>query len=83
MKIVYDATSRLLRSADVKNYHCELLQRLLPVVAPHTSELFPFLSEIAANRNEESNYSRWATGLRLGALVASNYFEMAGGNWAT
>lgn len=82
MKIVYDATPLLLRSAGVKNYHYELLKRLLPAIAPHTLELFPFLNSLGANRNEESNYSAWETRLRLGAVLASNYFGLALAEWA-
>jgi len=47
VKIVYDATPLLMRSAGVKNYHYELLKRLLPAIAPHTLELFPRLDSLA------------------------------------
>jgi glycosyltransferase involved in cell wall biosynthesis len=82
VKIVYDATPLLMRSAGVKNYHYELLRRLLPSIAPHTIALFPFLDSLAANRNEESNYPPWETRLRLGAVLASNYLGLPLAEWA-
>jgi alpha-1,3-rhamnosyl/mannosyltransferase len=82
VKIVYDATPLLLRSAGVKNYHYELLKRLLPAIAPHTLALFPFLQPLAANRNEGSNYPPWDTRFRLAAILASNYFGLPLAEWA-
>lgn len=83
MKIVYDATPLLLRSAGVKNYHHSLLIRLLPRIRPHAIQLFPFLRSVGRNRHERSNYSRGATLVRLGAVLASNYARLPVGWWAT
>ncbi len=83
MRIVYDATPLLLRSAGVKNYHHALLVRLLPRAAPHAMELFPFLDSLGRHRNEGSNFSRAATVARLGAVLAANYARLPLGRWAT
>jgi len=80
--VVYDATPLLLRSAGVKNYHHSLLIRLLPRMRPHRIELFPFLSSVGRNRHERSNFSRWATVPRLGAVLAANYLRLPLGWWA-
>ncbi len=82
MRIVYDATPLLMRSAGVKNYHHALLVRLLPRLRPHTIELFPFLTDLGVNRNERSNYPPLATALRLGSLLAANYLGVPLGSWA-
>lgn len=76
MKILYDATPLLLRSAGVKNYHHALLVRLAPRIRPHRLELFPFLHTVGRNRNERSNYPRLATAWRLGAVLAANYLHL-------
>lgn len=83
MRILYDATPLLMRSAGVKNYHHALLVRLLPRIAPHSLELFPFLPGLGRNRNERSNYSTTATVLRLGAVLADNYLRFPAGRWAS
>ncbi|HYM13889.1 MAG TPA: glycosyltransferase family 1 protein [Bryobacterales bacterium] len=82
MRVLYDATPLLLRSAGVKNYHHALLVRLLPRMRPHTIRLFPFLSSLGRNRNERSNYPRAATVARLGTLLAANYLHLPLGSWA-
>lgn len=82
MRIIYDATPLLLRSAGVKNYHHSLLVRLLPRMRPHRIELFPFLSSLGRNRNERSNYSRPATAVWLGAVLGANYLHFPLGWWA-
>lgn len=76
MRILYDAIPLLMRSAGVKNYHHALLSRLLPAIAPHTVELFPYLGELTPNRNEQSNYPPLATKLRLAGVLASNYLGL-------
>ncbi|MBI3695127.1 MAG: glycosyltransferase family 4 protein [Acidobacteria bacterium] len=83
MKILYDATPLLMRSAGVKNYHHALLVRLLPRIRPHRVELFPFLHSLGRNRNERSNYSKSSTAWRLGALLAANYLRLPLGSWAS
>ncbi|MBI3667600.1 MAG: glycosyltransferase family 4 protein [Acidobacteria bacterium] len=82
MRILYDATPLLLRSAGVKNYHYLLLRHLLPLAAPHTIELFPFLRNPGRNRNEGSNYPPVATALRLSVWLADNYLRVPVGRWA-
>jgi len=82
VRIVYDATPLLLRSAGVKNYHHALLARLLPRAAPHMLELFPFLTHLGVLRNERSNYPRLPTAARLGALLGANYLGLPLGAWA-
>jgi len=76
VKILYDATPLLLRSAGVKNYHHALLVRLLARIRPHRLELFPFLHTVGRNRNERSNFSRIATAWRVAALLSSNYLRL-------
>lgn len=83
MRILYDATPLLMRSAGVKNYHHALLVRLLPRIAPHSLKLFPFLSGLGRNRNEHSNYSTATTLPRLGAVLADNYLRLPVGRWAS
>ena len=73
MRILYDATPLLMRSAGVKNYHHSLLAQLLPLIWPHELELFPYLDKLAPNHNERSNYSLWETVRGLGAVLTSNY----------
>jgi alpha-1,3-rhamnosyl/mannosyltransferase len=73
VNILYDATPLLMRSAGVKNYHHALLRHLIPNSAPHELRLFPFLPSLTANRNEQSNYPRLDTAVRLGGILASNY----------
>ncbi len=82
MKILYDATPLLVRSAGVKNYHHSLLVRLLARIRPHRLELFPFLHNVGRNRNEGSNYPRSGTAWRLAALLADNYLRLPVGAWA-
>jgi glycosyltransferase involved in cell wall biosynthesis len=82
VRIVYDGTPLLMRSAGVKNYHYALLTRLLPAIHPHTIELFPFLPGLGRLRNEHSNYSRPATILRLAAVLSDNYLRLPLGSWA-
>jgi alpha-1,3-rhamnosyl/mannosyltransferase len=73
VRILYDATPLLLRSAGVKNYHHTLLRYLIPNIAPHDLRLFPFLKSLTPNHNERSNYPPLSTALRLGGVLASNY----------
>ena len=73
MRILYDATPLLMRSAGVKNYHHSLLTQLLPLIWPHDIELFPYLNKLAPNHNERSNYPFYETARGLGAVLASNY----------
>ena len=75
MKVVYDATPLLMRSAGVKNYHDALLRRLTLAIWPHRLDLFPFLPGLRPNRNESSNYSSFETKWRLAAVLASNYLH--------
>ena len=75
MKILYDATPLLMRSAGVKNYHYELLKRLFDLETAHRLRLFPFLNGLPPNDNERSNYSRWSTVRGLGGLLAANYLK--------
>ncbi len=82
MRILYDATPLLMRSAGVKNYHHALLVRLLPRLRPHQLRLFPFLDSVGRNHNERSNYSGAATLPRLAAVLASNYLRLPVGEWA-
>ena len=77
MRILYDATPLLMRSAGVKNYHHSLLTHLLPIIGPHRLDLFPRLRGLPPNNNEGSNYAPLATKLRLGGVVASNYSGVA------
>ncbi len=76
MKILYDATPLLMRSAGVKNYHYELLKRLFALETPHRLQLFPFLNGLPANDNERSNYSKLETMRGLGGLLAANYLKL-------
>lgn len=76
MRILYDATPLLLRSAGVKNYHHSLLVRLQARLRPHRLDLFPFLHTVGRNRNEGSNYPRLSTAWRLAGLLASNYLHL-------
>ena len=73
MRILYDATPLLMRSAGVKHYHHILLRTLIPQIAPHQLGLFPFLHTLTANRPDLSNYPPYATMWRLGAVLGSNY----------
>ena len=73
MRILYDGTPLLMRSAGVKNYHHSLLKSLIPNITPHRLGLFPFLRTLAPNRNDDSNYLPLATSWRLGAVLGSNY----------
>ena len=73
MRILYDATPLLMRSAGVKNYHHSLLKQLMLLIWPHELELFPYLDKLEPNHNERSNYSRSQTIRGLGAMLASNY----------
>ena len=82
MKILYDATPLLMRSAGVKNYHHALLSRLLPSLGPQTLRLFPYLPGLAPNRNERSNYAPASTVARLGAVLAANYLRLPLGECA-
>jgi glycosyltransferase involved in cell wall biosynthesis len=76
VRILYDATPLLLRSAGVKNYHHALLVRLAARLRPHQLALYPFLHTVGRNRNEGSNFARVPTAWRLGALLASNYLRL-------
>jgi len=75
MKVVYDAAPLLFRSAGVKNYHHALLEKLLPMTGPAgvEMELFPYLPGLTPNDNEQSNYPKLQTALRLAGILASNY----------
>lgn len=73
MKVLYDATPLLMRSAGVKNYHHSLLSQLLLLIWPHELKLFPDLKRLNPNHNERSNYSTYQTIRGLGAMLASNY----------
>ena len=73
MRILYDATPLLMRSAGVKHYHHTLLRTLIPHIAPHQLGLFPFLDTLTANRPDLSNYPPYGTLWRLGAVLGSNY----------
>ena len=73
MRIAYDATPLLMRSAGVKNYHHSLLTQLLPLIWPHEIRLFPYLDALTPNYNERSNYSFLETIRGLGSILASNY----------
>lgn len=75
MRILYDATPLLMRSAGVKNYHYELLKRLPAAAAAHRFRLFPFLSGLPQNDNERSNYPFLSTWFGLGCVLASNYLK--------
>ena len=76
MNILYDGTPLLMRSAGVKNYHHALLRHLIPNIAPHRLQLFPFLPSLTANRNERSNYPWLDTKVRLGGILACNYLAL-------
>ncbi len=73
MRILYDATPLLMRSAGVKHYHHTLLRTLIPRIAPHQIGLFPFLDTLTANRPDLSNYPPYSTLWRLAAVLGSNY----------
>ena len=73
MRILYDATPLLMRSAGVKHYHHTLLRTLIPQIDPHQIGLFPFLDTLTANRPDLSNYPPYPTMWRLGAVLGSNY----------
>ncbi len=75
MRVVYDATPLLMRSAGVKNYHHALLTRMLPMAASEGVEidLFPYLDKLTPNHNERSNYPFPTTAARLAGVLASNY----------
>lgn len=76
MKVLYDATPLLMRSAGVKNYHYALLRRLIPIIWPFEMELFPWLRDLPANENERSNYPKLQTFAGLGAVLTSNYLGL-------
>lgn len=78
MRVLYDATPLLMRSAGVKNYHHALLESMLRLAPGEKVELdlFPYLKVLAANHNERSNYPFLATALRLGGILASNYIAL-------
>ncbi|MEZ5365590.1 MAG: glycosyltransferase family 1 protein [Bryobacterales bacterium] len=76
MRILYDATPLLMRSAGVKNYHHSLLSQLMLLIWPHEITLFPYLDELTPNHNERSNYSTLETYRGLGAVLASNYLRL-------
>ncbi|MBI1353574.1 MAG: glycosyltransferase [Acidobacteria bacterium] len=76
MKVLYDATPLLMRSAGVKNYHYSLLLRLLPSIWPHQMELFPWLGSLPPNENQRSNYPAWQTYAGLGTMLASNWLGL-------
>lgn len=75
MRVLYDATPLLMRSAGVKNYHHALLDSMLRLAPAERIELdlFPYLDSLAPNHNERSNYPFSATAARLGGILASNY----------
>jgi len=75
VKIVYDATPLLMRSAGVKNYHHSLIEKLLDLVGPAgvSLDLFPYLDGLAPNDNERSNYPFPTTALRLAGILGCNY----------
>ena len=73
MRILYDATPLLMRSAGVKNYHHSLLKQLMLLIWPHEIDLFPYLDQLEPNHNERSNYSAMTTLRGLGAVLASHY----------
>ena len=83
MRITYDATPLLMRSAGVKNYHHALLRRLIPSIWPHELKLFPFLGELTPNENLRSNYPPWGTKLRLAGVLASNYLHLPTPAWGS
>ena len=76
MKILYDATPLLMRSAGVKNYHYAVLQRLLASVPSEQLEMFPYLRRIGVNVNERSNFSAPYSWVRLSGVLASNRFHI-------
>lgn len=76
MRILYDATPLLMRSAGVKNYHYELLRAMLPLAAEDELRLFPYLPGLGKNDNERSNHSRLGTLWRLAGVLSSNYLRL-------
>lgn len=76
MKVLYDAAPLLMRSAGVKNYHYAVLQRLLATVPSGQLRMFPYLSGIGVNINEQSNFSGVYSWLRLAGVLASNRFHL-------
>lgn len=76
MKVLYDAAPLLMRSAGVKNYHHAVLQRLLATVPSGQLRMFPYLSRIGVNINEQSNFSKFYSWLRLAGVLASNRFHI-------
>ena len=76
MKVLYDATPLLMRSAGVKNYHYAVLQRLLAAVPSGQLRMFPYLSRIGVNVNEQSNFPSTYSWLRLAGVLASNRFHI-------
>ncbi len=75
MRILYDATPLLMRSAGVKNYHHSLLEQLILLIWPHDLDLFPYLKTLTPNHNERSNYSTIETIRGLGSMLLSNYLH--------
>jgi hypothetical protein len=76
VKVLYDAAPLLMRSAGVKNYHYAVLQRLLAAVPSGQLKIFPYLSRIGVNVNEQSNFSYPYSWLRLAGVLASNRFHL-------
>ena len=76
MKVLYDATPLLMRSAGVKNYHHALLRQLIPAIWPHQIALYPWLEGLPPNENQRSNYSAWKTYAGLGTMLASNWLRL-------
>jgi alpha-1,3-rhamnosyl/mannosyltransferase len=76
VKVLYDAVPLLMRSAGVKNYHYAVLQRLLTAVPSRQLRIFPYLSRIGVNVNEQSNFSRAYSWPRLTGVFASNRFRI-------
>lgn len=76
MKVLYDAAPLLMRSAGVKNYHYAVLERLLATVPARQLRMFPYLSRIGVNVNEQSNFSSAYSWVRLAGVLASNRFSI-------
>lgn len=77
MRIEIDASSLLLRSAGVKNYTHHWIRHLRES-APAGSEVraFPFIGDLGTLNHDGSNLGRFATGWRIGALLASRYVPL-------
>jgi alpha-1,3-rhamnosyl/mannosyltransferase len=76
VKVLYDAAPLLMRSAGVKNYHYAVLQRLLATANSRQLSMFPYLSRIGVNINEQSNFSTAYSWPRLVGVLASNRFHV-------